>query len=65
MASSSNFFRCFSVSSSSKPKRYICEGDVCVLRNQKKSHEKLSKNKQKHSPWISFSFLSMRRTPKC
>ncbi|KAJ7963794.1 hypothetical protein O6P43_013700 [Quillaja saponaria] len=71
---SNMFTSCFSESSSSSSssssdsKRYICDGDVCVLRNQKKSSngEKIgSKNnsERKQILKISLALLSMRRSP--
>jgi hypothetical protein len=46
MALLSSFFSCFSESSESK-QQYICDGDVCVIRNQKELRGKTSKNKPK------------------
>uniref|UniRef100_A0A803R801 Uncharacterized protein n=1 Tax=Cannabis sativa TaxID=3483 RepID=A0A803R801_CANSA len=60
MALLSNIFGCFS----SQPKRYICDGDVCVLRNPKQNAivNKSSKYKRKQSVGISMSLLSMKKS---
>ncbi|KAB2615634.1 hypothetical protein D8674_022222 [Pyrus ussuriensis x Pyrus communis] len=50
-----NIFSCFS-EASHRNKRYVCNGDVCVLRNNRSM-----KNKRKPSMRISFARLSFRR----
>ncbi|KAL6284004.1 hypothetical protein ACE6H2_014933 [Prunus campanulata] len=65
MALLSNILSCFSeASSQTQSKRYICDGDVCVLRNQKQLRgTKSTKNKRGHSLMrISFARLSMKRS---
>ncbi|KAK8622916.1 hypothetical protein V6N13_117813 [Hibiscus sabdariffa] len=61
MALLQNILGCFTESSESK---YICHGDVCVLRDQKKSGKKTtssSRNKRKQSSRNFFTVLSSRR----
>ncbi|PON51480.1 hypothetical protein PanWU01x14_215620 [Parasponia andersonii] len=63
MALLSNIFSCFSESSDSpESKRYICNGDVCVLRKPKGNVMKTSKHKRKQSFGISLNLLSMKRS---
>ncbi|KAH0986974.1 hypothetical protein GBA52_014151 [Prunus armeniaca] len=60
----SNILSCFSEAPQTQSKRYICDGDVCVLRNQKQLRgTKSTKNKRRHSLMkISFARLSMKRS---
>ncbi|KAB2044347.1 hypothetical protein ERO13_D01G068000v2 [Gossypium hirsutum] len=63
MALLQNIFGCFTESSESK---YICHGDVCVLRNQKKPGKKnmmstSTNNKPKQSNRNFLAILSVRR----
>ncbi|KAL4310332.1 hypothetical protein GQ457_01G006290 [Hibiscus cannabinus] len=58
MALLQNILGCFTESSESK---YICRGDVCVLRDQKKSVKKTTRNKRKQSSRNFFTVLSSRR----
>ncbi|XVE80407.1 hypothetical protein DITRI_Ditri14bG0137200 [Diplodiscus trichospermus] len=65
MALISNIFGCFSESEESR--QYVCEGDVCVLRNKKKSGNGrktiLSMNKptKQRNNWNFFAIVTMRR----
>ncbi|PRQ31882.1 hypothetical protein RchiOBHm_Chr5g0040311 [Rosa chinensis] len=55
-----NMFSCFSENSESK--RYICEGDVCVLRTRRQLGAGGRRLKKRHSLGIvSFARLSRRR----
>ncbi|KAK4341858.1 hypothetical protein RND71_037674 [Anisodus tanguticus] len=54
-----NFWGCFSESSESN--RFVCNGDVCVLRDHNKNINK-KKNKQKLSLRIPFSQISPRKS---
>ncbi|KAG5570267.1 hypothetical protein H5410_060033 [Solanum commersonii] len=52
-----NFCSCFSESSDSKSSRFVCNGDICVLRDPNINFKK--KNKQKRSFRIQFSQISL------
>ncbi|KAK4727307.1 hypothetical protein R3W88_032224 [Solanum pinnatisectum] len=56
-----NFCSCFSESSDSESSRFVCNGDVCVLRDPKSSTDIniKKKNKQKRSFRIQFSQISL------
>ncbi|KAI4306104.1 hypothetical protein L6164_029412 [Bauhinia variegata] len=58
----SNILGCFSGSSSSESKRYVCNGNVCVLRNQKEiiAEKKSKSERRKQSFGISSAYLSRR-----
>ncbi|KAK9212699.1 hypothetical protein WN943_002081 [Citrus x changshan-huyou] len=59
MAFFSHIFGCFSESFDGK--RYVCNGDVCVLKDQKKCGWKSLKNEKKHRVWIAFSGILRRK----
>uniref|UniRef100_M1CP46 Uncharacterized protein n=1 Tax=Solanum tuberosum TaxID=4113 RepID=M1CP46_SOLTU len=56
-----NFCSCFSESPDSESSKFVCNGDVCVLRDPKSSTDInfKKKNKQKRSFRIQFSQISL------
>ncbi|KAM7498895.1 hypothetical protein LguiA_023309 [Lonicera macranthoides] len=63
MALFSNFFSCFS-ETSPQPSRFVCNGDVCVLRNPKASSSSAPQKTNNLRRRLRVPFTSVRKLRK-